>query len=531
MKITKISLQNFRAYDEPFDLDLGDGKNLLLHGENGSGKSSMYSAMRSLFAERGSEIDRQKNLFADEARIQKVAIHLKGTDADGNEYDEDIPWTVADNHPLRVPQGGAVGLPPALRSLLVDAARRSGFLDYRAMLRTNLITKPIPRGPYTSDGHQLLYGAERDGLEAQLFDLVTMVILDGVRVTVSGGSETTIGDLMRDVWRSRPESRHATQMNSAQRACTRFNEAFAAVLPDLVDRTKDLLVHFGNQQMVVTFDPVSLSWNKDSLSLGGAVLIPRILFREGTSPLGDYAGTLNEARLSALAICMFLAGVRMSDNDHENPAHPRFLFLDDALVGLELQNRLPILKILTSDEFAHYQIFLFTHDRVWFELARGHLPCESGWIHQELIGDESTGHLVPKSKPCQEDLVIAQAHLNNQDLKAAAVYARSAFEWKIRNVCEKRGIQLPFKSNPDQIGAGALWDGIMIRQADRLTHQITHQGSPDFVPANLATRVQIIRTNVLNRLSHSGAHGLVTAEVQDAIDTIRDVHNHTFPKP
>ena len=32
MKITKISLQGFRAFDEPFELDLDGGKNLLLHG-------------------------------------------------------------------------------------------------------------------------------------------------------------------------------------------------------------------------------------------------------------------------------------------------------------------------------------------------------------------------------------------------------------------------------------------------------------------------------------------------------------------
>ena len=32
MKITRISLQSFRAFDEPFDLDLAGGKNLLLHG-------------------------------------------------------------------------------------------------------------------------------------------------------------------------------------------------------------------------------------------------------------------------------------------------------------------------------------------------------------------------------------------------------------------------------------------------------------------------------------------------------------------
>ena len=41
MRIAKVSLQNFRAFDEPFELDLDGGKNLLLHGENGSGTSGL----------------------------------------------------------------------------------------------------------------------------------------------------------------------------------------------------------------------------------------------------------------------------------------------------------------------------------------------------------------------------------------------------------------------------------------------------------------------------------------------------------
>lgn len=529
MKITGIKLQNFRAYDEEFPLDLGDGKCLLLHGENGSGKSSMYFAMKRFFEERGDDIDQHKNLFAKPTRVPKVSVRLKGTDAQGNEHDAEIPWSEADDHPLRVPTEGA-GVSPVLRSLLVDASRRSGFLDYRALLRTNLFAKPIPRGNHSIDVHRYLYGVERDGLEAQLFDIAMWVILDGVRVTISGGSETTIGTLIREVWQNRPESRHVRRMERAQAAAARFNVAFATILPVLTEKIGDFLAHFTDQSISVTFDPVNISWSKQTLSLDGAVLVPRILFRDGTDPLDNFSGILNEARLSALAICMFLAGVRMSDNDDTNPAHPRFLFLDDALVGLELQNRLPILKILTSAEFKHYQIFLFTHDRVWFELARGHLPTKAGWIHHELIGDESTGQLVPKGKPCQEDLEIAKKHLANHDLKAAAVYARSAFEWMLRKVCADHGIKVPFKPDSDKVGAGVLWSGIQSRQRDR--EQMRANGSvvPDFIPGALENEVEVMRSTVLNKLSHDGSSGLVHAEVAAALITVKKIHDHKFRK-
>lgn len=521
MRITKIRLQNFRAYDEPFELDLGDGRNLLLHGENGSGKSSLYFALKRLFEERGDDLSRHTNLFSDGTRTSEVTIGIRGTDAQGNEHDCEVPWTEADGHPLRPPTTAEGGVDPVVRSLMVDAARRSGFLDYRAMLRTNLFAKPVPRQSHLYDVCDFVYGAEQGELEAQLFDITTWVILDGVRTTVAG-TETTIGSLIRDVWAWRPISRHAGRMRNAEWATTRFNQGFSAILPELEQRTAELLSRFVGLSVTIEFEPVSISWDRASLRLDGAVLTPRVRFCGRT--LDDFSGTLNEARLSALAICMFLAGVRLSDNDYQNPAHPRFLFLDDTLIGLELQNRLPILEILTSEEFRHYQVFLLTHDRVWFELARGHLPEGAGWSHHELFGDETTGKLIPKSSPCEADLQIATRHLANNDLKAAAVYARSAFEWKLRNVCENRGIKLPFKSNTAQVGAGALWDGIMERQRERAA-----AGGRDFVPAQLATRVQTIRTTVLNRLSHTGAHGLVAVEVQAAIDTIRDVHNHPFP--
>lgn len=529
MKITGIKLQNFRAYDEEFPLDLGDGKCLLLHGENGSGKSSMYFAMKRFFEERGDEISQHRNLFASPTRIPKVSVHLKGTDAQGNEHDAVIPWSEADDHPLRVPAGGA-GISPVLRSLLVDASRRSGFLDYRTLLRTNLFAKPLPRGGHSFDAHRYLYGVERDGLEAQLFDISMWVILDGVRVTVPRGGETTIGTLIREVWLNRPESRHARRMERAQAAATRFNIAFAFVLPTLTEKIRDFLAYFTDQAITVTFEPVNISWSRKTLSLDGAVLVPRILFRDGTDPLKNFSGILNEARLSALAICMFLAGVRMSDNDDANPAHPRFLFLDDALVGLELQNRLPILNILTSEEFKHYQIFLFTHDRVWFELARGHLPTKAGWIHHELIGDESTGHLVPIGKPCEEDLEIAKNHLKNKDYKAAAVYARSAFEWKLRKVCESHGIKVPFKPDADKIGAGVLWSCIQTRQREREVQRAGGSVVPDFLSQALENEVEVMRSTVLNKLSHDGSSGLVHVEVAAALVTVKKVHDHKFRK-
>lgn len=343
MKITKISLQGFRAFDESSVLDLDGGKNLLLHGKNGSGKSSIFLALKRFFEERGDDITKHRNHFSPQDRVSHVRIQIKGTDSSGAKHDREFHWDATDGHPLPVPKDPSTApISPDLRALLVEASQWAGFLDYRAMLRTSLLSRPLSRFDRGPAVHSTIYGADSIGLEAQLFDLVSLVILAGVPVSTAGGGQTTLGALMRKVWENRPRYRYATQMRAANRHANAFNTAFNAWLPELEKKLIDLLAHFENHRLGNKLLPVSLAWDKKSLKLTGAELKLDIKFR-GKS-VTDHHQFLNEARLSALATCLFLAGVQLADNDYANPAHPRFLVLDDALIGLEPQNRLPALR-------------------------------------------------------------------------------------------------------------------------------------------------------------------------------------------
>jgi len=188
------------------------------------------------------------------------------------------------------------------------------------------------------------------------------------------------------------------------------------------------------------------------------------------------------------------------------------------------------LRILTSAAFKNYQIFLLTHDRVWFDLARGHLREKDGWLHKELLADETTGKLIPKCKPSQSDLERAKNHLDNGDLMAAAVHARAALEWKLRNVCEDRGIEIKFKKDNKEISADDLWKGIVARQRKREEFRKANPAALDFIPPQLEKDVEAMRSTVLNRLSHAGAPGLVQGDVRDSLKTVEAFHNHNFPK-
>ena len=66
MRITKIEIKNFRSFYGSYQIDLHKaGKNLLIYGENGSGKSSLYLALK-LFLESAThdhQFEAYQNIF------------------------------------------------------------------------------------------------------------------------------------------------------------------------------------------------------------------------------------------------------------------------------------------------------------------------------------------------------------------------------------------------------------------------------------------------------------------------------------
>ena len=79
MKITKIGIKNFKAFRGPDVITLGKkGQNLLLYGENGSGKTSLYEALK-LFLESSEDesIKFNRNIFInDETDKGYIKLHF-----------------------------------------------------------------------------------------------------------------------------------------------------------------------------------------------------------------------------------------------------------------------------------------------------------------------------------------------------------------------------------------------------------------------------------------------------------------------
>jgi hypothetical protein len=369
---------------------------------------------------------------------------------------------------------------------------RKGFLEYRSLLRTNFV---------------------ESSLEERLFQLAVEVLLARILVPL-GGTPRTVGEYWMDV--HMPLTHRKWRLSAAEAAINQFNEAFKAVLPDIEHKATELLDHFAGHHLKIHFEFEDLVYNKhqnkQQRRIENQALRLRVEFN-GISIL-HHETLLNEARLSALALALYLAAVLLSNPapGHAVPDPLKLLVLDDVLIGLDLSNRLPLLEILEK-HFGDFQVILSTYDRVWFELAHLQTLSSGKWSYAELFSDwlGDPGYEVPVLKVGQDYIQQAKVHQAAHDYRAAAVYTRAAFETRLKNFCERRRLPVPYHTDSRHVSSEDLWQAVTgTRGGDGRCH----------VDAATKATIEALRTVVLNPLNHAGASSIPRAEVDAAIKAV-----------
>ena len=125
MRITSIGLKNFRAFYGEHIINLGnDGKNLLVYGENGSGKSSLFLALQAfIFAHQNPSqtLKPFRNIFADDTADAYLNLTVK---TDSSKPAQTFSWSDS-GHDDTFDD-------PIFRR----AALTSGFLEYKVLQET-----------------------------------------------------------------------------------------------------------------------------------------------------------------------------------------------------------------------------------------------------------------------------------------------------------------------------------------------------------------------------------------------------------
>lgn len=495
VRIQAVSLTNFRAFPGPaparFELA---GKNLLIYGENGAGKSSLFHALSNFFSEKSPKLQQHNNVFSGHAVVDcKVAIELVGDT-------QPVVWTTS-YHPCARNMNRPVGnwseyYFRGSDPRITQAALRAACIDYKSLLNTNY---------------------RHDSGDVNLFDVAVDHLLRDYPVS-QNGQTTTIGSLWGAVNRAKPEKHNPASLAKINQACIDFNTAFQPALQVLLPKINELLLSLGWPEVeLAKLHSPGLTYQSAQLKrdrvIDGKTLTPEITFR-GHAPQ-CHQTFLNEARLSALGLAVYLAG-RLACTPTATPEALKLLALDDVLIGLDHSNRLPMLNLLVQ-RFSDWQVVLLTHDRGWFDLARKRLPCQD-WVCYEIYEGDTTSAapmpIVRKTDPRPAPALLQKANelLKLGFVEAAANYVRQAFEVGVRGAAEAKSIPLPFKQDVKDHTAQALLTGLAKWPGNS---KVTSNDWNEVIE-----RLQMMKDVVMNPYSHPSAPNIPRNEILAAAEAV-----------
>ena len=394
MKITNIELANYRAFLGKTVINVA-GKNLLIYGENGSGKSSLFRALEDFF---------QKSYVGISGENIPFVPHFKKTSKDAfvKLHFEDKIFTFSAN----TFNGN--------EDFFKEIGRQNPFFTYKRILRTFLFDKSAEKS---------------DKVGSIFFRLLIEEILQGYVVLNEDLGSETIGQIWNTLLADIKKKGGQPNKNFGKYQ-TIFNDTVENLLVELSSRTNDFLSKYFKNNVRITLklkQRIDVSSRKNALmSVENAEILTEVHY------FGDFVPRhydfLNEARLSSLAVCMYFASLKIIPPPHTY----KILFLDDIFIGLDMSNRLPLLEILKS-EFADYQIFMTTYDRAWFETAKRYLD-EKFWKSVEMyVGKDAQNHFdVPVIIQSKNYYERAKEYFAAFDYPACANYLRKECEKSVK---------------------------------------------------------------------------------------------------
>ncbi len=452
MKITEIRFTNYKAFygnGSANKIVIPNGENLLIYGENGSGKSSIYEGLKNLFL--ASDVTDGNAHFS---RHLAVDEFINDPDDDTKQVQQPANIAIILNdfkgNTKRVVYGTPDGNVETDKDVF-DASKSNSFLSYRELLKTYLI------------------GNIKDGFAFQV-NLAELILKDILAQTVNIGTNKTYSQNYKELW----VAGKGTRPSRAQKEdiAKKFDIGFKKDIADINIILNELL-HYFFPELKIELSVVDTYIEYETQNYPVfQVALKCWHYGIDTSKNGEnHLTILNEARLSALALCIFLSGIIIKSKQNTKI---KFLFFDDIFIGLDTSNRIPLLKILNEYKaiewkegindittfvenviqrnedgsikyqatpfFDDYQIFITTYDYHWFETAKYYLP-NNKWETVEMYSHSENGIdfnlpliISPSSNYYQKAEIYYKKSRDNKDYPASANYLRKEFEYQFKRL-------------------------------------------------------------------------------------------------
>lgn len=489
MRIQNININKFKAFTKEEKIPIG-GSNVFIYGENGSGKSSFYYALKDFFQSSVEAIDMTS--------LRNFNLTDGGNDCSIEvEFDGGVKNIVNEiTRNTNTPQ-------------IIDANRLKSFLTYKHLLGV----------------HNVKVSEELD-----VFELTINGVLKHFKSsTITNGIE--LGLLWQDLAKeankpfgSGKDFYYARQKKaSVEGKALPFNNAlnrlFLTGNPDYLAPDVNKILRKLSPGLSIEFTRHSVTVNQN-----GNISMPKIVLEVQYN--GNSLNTksphfsLNEAKLSAIAISIFLGSI-VRQRTFSPEIKP--LFLDDILIGLDNENRLRLLHLLQEKDvadadkvFKDFQIFITTYDRHWFEVAKLNL---TGWKFIEFYKSDNGPQIIHDNRTFLEK---ATSYYKAYDFPACANYLRKECERLLKD-------KLPETYTLGDGIKGLIKAPTLDTLIDRL--RIYYEDLGVEPPSVLIESLQNYKSILFNPMSHSDIESPIYKNDLDlAFTTINALKTISLPK-
>ena len=456
-KIKTLTIKNFKGFASEVIVDFRSrAKNLVIYGENGSGKSSILEALKLLFdsAHQEIRIEDYKNIFTKEypeitieTNEGKIDLKTKTKEENIRGQKEEILYSDPDSYSYDI-------------KLYLEALSKStSILSYRELMK--------------------IYDIRTDEDFYELFVRNIMAYY-----LIPPKKEKTLVQELEELERLKKESPRARRR--IEKKENSIKDEINKIFSEIKDKWNEYI-------RKLTGDSIEVECYLEKL---GSL---NFKIKWHGRDVRNFMNYLNEGRLNAISLGLFLSYYKKF-----NTSQYKLLLLDDVVIGLDTNLRLPLLDILKDDFEDGYQIIITTFDENWFNLMKNYLE-DSKWEFVRLIVKNTDNSELPFliGVESSDYLQKAEDYLQNGDIPAAALYVRLEFERLVTKYAGKRRLKVPFKGRIAEI-----WNEVKANLPRART---------------ISQRIDTYKSILLNPAVHYDSKPKYRNEIRYAIEAVRNL--------
>jgi energy-coupling factor transporter ATP-binding protein EcfA2 len=463
-KIKSITLRNFKYFfgketEQPQNKIELDKQNLLLYGENGSGKSSIYWALytflQSAIKDPRSEIEK----YFDPTKDQNLRNRFAHPDDESGiivEFDSDAGITTKQ---IKRDTDRTYSINTYEDVFTQKVLIGSDFINYKFLSKIYDFRNSEPINLFEMFERDILMFIDFEEAYTQHDGILSTktyasdwwkFICDAPKELPYNGKVVSVGS---DEYK---RFKHTT--------LPKFVELLRKFLIDITQGANEYLLTEFKEDFTLSFDTENIlcDYNKNvsQRAKDGELHCPKIPLKifltnpnlsEAEREVKKPHTFLNEARLTAIALAIRLS---ILDRRPTLPNSARILVLDDLLLSLDMSHRDKVLDILLSDSFINtYQILILSHDRAFYNMCKNRIQdrFETGWIFKEMYQHQTdTGIPCPFIPEQSNYLDLAKKYLKEFDYPASANYLRKETERVFKYLLPKN-LCLHFKEDKGMV--------------------------------------------------------------------------------